>query len=314
MSNPLDQLSPRFSASYALSERWTLKFNTGRYFQRPAYTTLGYRNPEGELVNKQNGVTYISNDQIVAGLGYRPGEKLEVSVEGFYKYYYNYPFSLRDSINLASKGADYGTFGDEAVVSISEGKAIGAELFLRARPVDDVNIILSYTYVRSEFQDKFGEFIPSAWDNKHLLNISARKSFNKNWDVGAKWRFVGGAPYTPWDVEKSGLVVAWNVNSGPYLNFDEFNSLRLSAFHQLDVRVDKSWFFPKWSLTLYLDIQNLYNFKAELPDNLIRETDEQGNYIILNPGAPIEEQRYKLKSIKNESGTVLPTIGLIFEI
>lgn len=314
MANPLDQLSPRFSASYALSERWTVNFNTGRYFQRPAYTTLGYRNPAGELVNRQNGLTYISNDQIVTGLAYRPGEKLEVSVEGFYKYYYNYPFSLRDSINLASKGADYGTYGDEAVVSISEGRAVGAELFIRAQPRSDLNLLLSYTYVRSEFQNKNAVLIPSAWDNKHLLNISARKSFKKNWDLGAKWRFVGGAPYTPWDVEKSSFVEAWNANSGPYLDFNEFNSLRLSAFHQLDVRVDKSWYFPKWSFTLYLDIQNLYNFKADLPDNLIRETDGQGNYIIVNPGAPAEDQRYKLKAIKNESGTVLPTIGLIFEI
>jgi len=314
MSNLLDQLSPRFSASFLLTEQWSLNFNTGRYFQRPAYTTLGYRNLQGELINKKNGLKYIYNDQLVAGVSYRPNDDLEFSVEGFYKYYYDYPFSLRDSVNLASKGAEYGTYGDEAVVSKSEGKAVGAELFVRGNIAPGLSLILSYTYVRSEFQDKYDEFIPSAWDNKHILNITAMKSFNRNWDLGAKWRYVGGAPYTPWDENKSSFVLAWNANSGPYLDYDAFNTLRLTFFHQLDIRVDKSYYFKKWSLTLYLDIQNLYNFKAELPDNLIRETDDQGNPIIINPDAPQKEQRYLLKSIESESGTVLPTIGIIFEI
>jgi hypothetical protein len=314
MSNLLDQLSPRLAASFLINDRWSVNFNTGRYFQRPAYTTMGFRNNEGELVNKENGLKYIYNDQVVAGFSFRPNDNFEASIEGFYKYYYDYPFSLLDSVSLASKGADYGTYGDEAVISVNEGRAVGGELFVRGQILKDLNILMSYTYVRSEFQDKNLNFVPSAWDNKHLFNISARKSFNRNWDLGAKWRYVGGAPYTPWDTEKSSLVVAWNANSGPYLNFDEFNALRLSAFHQLDVRVDKSYFFRKWSLTLYLDIQNLYSFKAELPDNLIRETDESGNPIIINPDDPVVEQKYQLKSIKNEAGTVLPTLGIIFEI
>jgi hypothetical protein len=314
MSDPLTQLSPRLSASFLITDRWSVNFSAGRYFQRPAYTTLGFRDASGELINRINGIKYISNDQLVAGFAYRPSDRFEVSVEGFYKYYYDYPFSIVDSVNLASKGADYGTFGDEAVVSRSEGRAVGAEAFVKGIIFGDINIISSYTFVRSEFQDKNDLFIPSAWDNKHIFNISARKPFKRNWDLGAKWRFVGGAPYTPWDNYKSSFVEAWNARSGPYLDFDEFNTLRLSAFHQLDVRVDKSYYFKKWSLTLYVDIQNLYNFKAEQPDNLIRVTDDQGNPVIINPQDPVSEQRYELKTLQNESGTVLPTIGLIFEI
>lgn len=314
MSNLLDQLSPRFSASFLLTDQWSINFNTGRYYQRPAYTTLGYRNTEGVLVNKVNGIKYIYNDQLVGGLAFRPNESIEISLEGFYKYYYDYPFSLTDSVSLASKGADYGTYGDEAVSSFSEGKAVGAELYLRGDITKDLSVLFSYTYVRSEFTDKNMVLIPSAWDNKHLLNVTVRKSFKKNWDLGAKWRFVGGAPYTPWDEDKSSFVEAWNANSGPYLDYGRYNTLRLGAFHQLDVRVDKSYFFKKWSLTLYLDIQNLYNFAADLPDNLVRETDDQGNPIIINPEASPEDQRYKLKYIGNETGTVLPTIGIIFEI
>jgi hypothetical protein len=33
---------------------------------------------------------------------------------------------------------------------------------------------------------------------------------------------------------------------------------RLPAFHQLDVRVDKTWTYPRWKLTFYADVQNVY--------------------------------------------------------
>jgi len=59
---------------------------------------------------------------------------------------------------------------------------------------------------------------------------------------------------------------------------------------------------------LYLDIQNAYNFQAESNDIVIREKDEQGNYITTDNGS-----KYKLKSLENTSGTVLPTIGIMIE-
>ena len=65
MSNPLKQLSPRLSIAYALGEKSSLNFNIGQYFQLPAYTVMGYENNLGELVNKNNGITYINNKQIV---------------------------------------------------------------------------------------------------------------------------------------------------------------------------------------------------------------------------------------------------------
>ena len=37
---------------------------------------------------------------------------------------------------------------------------------------------------------------------------------------------------------------------------------RLPLFHQLDLRVDKVWKFPRWQLTWYLDIQNVYSYQA----------------------------------------------------
>ena len=309
MLNPLIQLSPRFSASYSLSEKVNLNFNIGRYFQSPPYTALGYMDTQGVFVNKINNLKYIQADHLVGGIEFIPFENLQVSLEGFYKAYSKYPFSVRDSVPLSSKSAGYGIFGDEELVSISEGQAYGIELLGRLKEFKKTNLVLSYTFVRSEFRNPGGAWVPSSWDNRHLLNLTATKKFNRNWDIGFKWRYVGGAPYTPYDLEKSSLKAAWDLLGQGYLDYTSFNRSRLKAFHQLDIRVDKQYFFKGWSLMLYADVQNVYNHKADQPAILVRESDTSGNPVT-DPADPL---RYKLKYLGSESGTVLPTIGLIIE-
>jgi outer membrane receptor for ferrienterochelin and colicin len=308
MSNLLNQISPRISASYSLTEKLFLNANTGRYYQRPTYTTLGFRDNIGNLVNKQNEITYISVDHFVTGIDYLFNEKAKLSLEGFYKLYHNYPFSVNDSVSIASKGADYGTFGDEEVTSTSEGRAYGFELYYRNIDLMGFNVILSYTFVRSEFKEKNDAFIPSAWDNKHIMNLTLKKELGKNWDIGAKWRYVGGAPYTPVDFVQSSKRSIWDSRGRAYLNYDAFNSERLSDFNQLDIRVDKQYFFKKWSLNIYLDIQNLLAYKSE-QQPIYTNLDIDGNIAV----DPNDNTKYVLRKINDYSGNVLPTIGIIVE-
>ena len=309
MSNPLDQMSPRFSASYRLTGKMNLNFSIGRYYQLPPYTSLGYSNPGGVLINKQNYLKYIAADHIVAGVELASSENIQFTVEGFFKRYSHYPFSVRDSVPLSSKSADYGIFGDEGLVSISTGRAYGVEVLGRFKEFKKINLVFSYTYVRSEFRGLDSRWIPSSWDNKNLISLTATRKFSRNWEIGLKWRFVGGAPYTPYDIEKSSLKAAWDIQGQGYLDYSKFNTHRLSAFHQLDIRIDKQYFYSGWSLMLYADIQNVYDFKADQPPILIRESGIN-KLPLTDPSDPL---RYNLKYIKNASGTVLPTIGIIVE-
>jgi len=308
MANLFKQFSPRFSASYALNEKLFLNANTARYYQRPTYTTLGFRNNAGELVNKQNNITYISVDHFVTGFDYMFSEKSKLSIEGFYKSYHNYPFSVNDSVSIASKGADYGTFGDEEVTSTSEGRAYGFEVYYRNINLMKFNIILSYTFVRSEFKEKNHQFIPSAWDNKHILNITLKRDLGRNWEIGVKWRFVGGAPYTPVDFVQSSKREIWDSRGRGYLNYNAFNSERLSDFNQLDMRIDKQYFFKNWSLNFYMDIQNLLAYKSE-QQPIYTNLDIDGNIAI----DPNDNTKYTLRKIDDFSGNVLPTLGIIVE-
>ncbi|MFN8240629.1 MAG: TonB-dependent receptor [Bacteroidales bacterium] len=309
MSNPLKQFSPRFSATYALTDKLNLNMNVGRYFQLPPYTALGYTNSAGEYVNRDNNLKYIMSDHIVAGVELLPGENIQVTIEGFYKKYMNYPYSVRDSVPISSKSADYGIFGDEELLSKSKGRAYGIELLGRLKEFKGLNLVLSYTFVRSEFIGNSGLYIPTSWDNRHLFNLTATSRLKGNWDLGFKFRFIGGAPFTPYDIEKSSLKTAWDLQGEGYLDYSSYNSGRLNAFHQLDIRVDKRFFFKGWSLMLYMDVQNVYNFKADQPPLLVRESDAAGKPVT----DPADPARYKLKYINAEAGTVLPTIGIIFE-
>jgi len=305
-----EQLSPRFAASYILTKNLNLNISLGRFYQLPAYTTLGYRDVSGDFINKSNNLTYIAADHLIGGIEIITGVDSRIAVEAFYKRYSNYPFSVSDSISLASRGGDFGTIGDEEVVSTGKGRAYGLEISGLYHFLGDLTGIYAYTFVRSEFQNAAGEYIPSSWDSRHILTITMTKPFQDNWQVGTKWRFVGGLPYTPYDLEKSALVQAWNTQGRPFQDYARFNASRLNNFLQLDVRVDKTYNFSRWSLLVYLDIQNALNFKSEQPDILIPATDNAGTSLIANPDDPAEEQRYILNRIANTSGTILPTIGI----
>lgn len=308
MSKLADQLSPRISLSYNLNSKWSINSNVGRYYQLPPYTSLGFK-LDDTFINKENNLSYIQSDHYIAGFEYRPDTKVQLSAEGFLKNYFNYPVSVTDQISLANKGADYGVLGDEEVISTGKGKAYGIEFLARINNQKNLNGNISYTLVRSEFFDiQTNGYIPSSWDSKHLLTIFATYKYKNDWSFGAKWRFVGGLPYTPYDLEKSSYIEAWNANGRAYLDYTKINSERLLAFHQLDVRIDKAFYLKKLTAKFYIDIQNAYNFKAENPDIIIRKKDDNGKYLTSDNGT-----KYVLKSIPNNSGTVLPTLGIILE-
>lgn len=300
------QLSPRLSVSYRLVEGLTLSGHVGLYYQLPSYTALGFKGEEGEYVNRH--LDYISVSQESLGLSWTPNENMELSAEGFYKLYGHMPFSLSDQIPLYCKGNDYGTIGNEALSSEAKGRSYGVELMFKWLLTQKLNLSSSLTIFKSEFKDgEQGSYVPSAWDNRFILNMSGTYNFPKHWSLGAKVSCIGGSPYTPYDVEKSSLVEAWNVQGRAYYDYSRYNQERLPVFGQLDVRVDKTFYLKKCMLGFYLDIQNITASKLRQPDALMSTGQ------IENPSAPLSEQRYVMKSIRQESGTLLPTLGITFE-
>lgn len=309
--NPFKQLSPRISFSYQLKPNLFATANAGIYYQKPSYTVLGFKDNSGQLINQLNDVRFIRNSQLIAGIEWLiPEKNRRFTAEAFWKKYSNYPSSVRNGISLANLGADFGVIGNEPVQSTSNGRAYGLEMLAQQRLFNDFYGIASLTLVRSEFTNPNTDgYIPSSWDNRFIVSLTAGKRFGNNWEIGARWRFLGGTPYTPYDLEKSSLISTWNLRNQPILDYSQINAIRLQGFHQLDLRLDKKYYFQKWNLNWYVDIQNAYNFKAEQPPLLVPIRDAEGS-ILVDPSDPT---RYQLKYLSNPAGSVLPTVGIIVE-
>jgi hypothetical protein len=311
MGNPLNQLSPRLSMSYAVTERINVNFNTGIYYQIPSYTLLGFQNNDGEFVNQET-LKYINNKQFVLGAEYSTAKNSKFSAEGFLKLYDNYPFLLNDSISFANLGGDFGVVGSEPADASSVGRAYGMELLFQQKFFKGWYGIVSYTLFWSEFKDKNGVFVPSAWDSRHIISLTGGKSFKKNWEIGARWGIFGGAPYTPYDLEASAQIENWDLRGVGIKDFDRLNSERTPWVHQLDIRIDKKWFFEKWNLNLFLDLRNAYNFKATLPPFVTVLRNESGEPVVVQDGAGNDV--YSPYILKNISGNLLPSIGVVVKI
>lgn len=306
MKQPWKQLSPRLSASYKLTPQWTLSGNAGLYHQLPPYTALGFKDNNGTYLNKD--LKYMQVLESSIGLDWHYQDRFMISAEGFFKRYNRIPLSLQDNIPLSCKGNDYGVVGNEALASTANGRAYGLETMFRWQASGKFNLVSSFTLFRSEYRNRSeAEYISSAWDNRFILNMSGTYNLPRRWSIGGKVSYIGGAPYTPYDIEKSSLVEAWDAKGQPYFDYSRYNTERLPNFAQFDLRVDKSFYFRRCMVGIYLDIQNITGSKLKQAD-VIMSTG-----IIENPSAPVDEQRYKMKYLKQESGTILPTLGVTVE-
>jgi outer membrane receptor for ferrienterochelin and colicin len=306
--NPLEQLSPRISLSYALSNAWNFSASYGTYYRLPSYTQLAYSN---------NGFTnpgkYIQSNHYVAGFEYLPSSTSRFTFEGFYKGYKNYPVSTLDKISLANKGIEFGAIGNEPIQQDGTGRAYGFEFFAQQKLTEKFFGVFSYTLYWSEFSGLDKKLKPASWDNRHLISTTVGYKLPKNWELGVKFRYQGAAPYTPYNLEQSRLNFL-TLGSGVF-DYDQVNTLRLKAFHSGDIRLDKKWNYKKTTFDFYIDIQNFYASKSTgSPQYTFKRTEDNSSFISTN-GKPVQTNGSNAIPylLENAEGTLIPTIGFIIE-
>jgi len=242
--------SPRFSASYRLTDLTSLTFSTGIYHQAPSYIWLVGNEINIELKN-------IRVNQYVLGVDQYFSADALFRVEGFLKDYFDYPTSLkRTYLIMANTGAgfsgsdeNFASFGLDPLNSDGTGLAKGFEVSLQKKLSETPYYgILSLTYSEANFiaLDKVDRI--GSYDQSWIFNISGGYKISEQWEVATKFRYSTGKPYTPY-------------NSDGTQSVEQINTIRFPVNHSLDVRVDKRWFFSSWTLITYIDIQNIYNRK-----------------------------------------------------
>ncbi|MFA6596878.1 MAG: TonB-dependent receptor [Ignavibacteriaceae bacterium] len=273
--------SPRLSLSYMLSPITNINFSTGMYHQFPSYIWLS-----GDPVNKN--LKAIQVNQFVLGFDHRIKDDLLFKNEFYYKDYSNYPTSsVRPYLTLANTGTgfagsedNFSAFGLEPLVSAGKGFSRGIEVSIQKKSSDSPHYgILSITYNESKFIALDGVKRYGSFDQRWIFNLSGGFIFSNSLESSFKFRYASGKPSTPFNADGTQSVA-------------NYNSSRLDPLHSLDLRVDKRWFFERYTLITYLDLQNIYNNK--------------------NGGYPRWDQREK-KVVKNQSIGILPTIGISLE-
>ena len=92
----------------------------------------------------------------------------------------------------------------------------------------------------------------TSFDQTNILTLLASYKLPRGFQVGARYRYVTGNPYTPV------LARTSTSNTDRYVPISGAPfSARLPAFNQLDLRVDKVWTFDRWRYSVYLDVQNI---------------------------------------------------------
>ena len=234
-------VSPRMVARYLLvssQPRTTLKAGSGLFQQAPDLLAMALKSPSVALRSQRSFQNSLGIEQEL-------GKKVKLSVEGFYNLLDNLVTQHANAQGLV----DYDNYG--------KGRIFGSELMLRYAADEKFFGWVSYTLSRSERTWVPGQ--PShlfELDQTHILTALGSYALGRGWDVGVRFRYVTGNPYTPC---RSSL---FNGASTSYVCLPgTINGERLPAFHQLDLRIDKRFTFSRFKLDVYLDLINAYNRK-----------------------------------------------------
>jgi hypothetical protein len=228
-------VDPRLSSRLRLGESTTLKGGAGAYSQPGQYWEVmeGFGNPE---------VKPFRTLQTSAGVEQKVGGGLSVDLDGFYKRW-------EDRVLGTPGGAP------PHYVNGGSGRAYGLEVLLQAKLGERFSGFGSYTLSRSTRRDGAGAPVRLFdRDQTHNLSVGASAKLGYGFQVGARFRYVTGSPYSA----VHGAVYDATTDTYRPL-YGVLNDARNPAFHQLDLRVDKLWHLGPVDLTAYLELMNVYN-------------------------------------------------------
>ena len=286
-------VSPRLSVKYRPTPLFGIQASGGLYTQSPSYVWV---------INARNrNLRAMQNRMLVVGGDYLITKDTRVSVEAYLKHYQNLPTGVipgvTDYIVMTNTGTSFGgreddfqSFGYFDLVSEGRGKSNGFEFSVQKK-FSDIPFygLVSLAFNKSEFIARNGKSYPGQYDQRFIMNISGGYIFNDKWEISAKFRYFTGVPYTPVYRPSENPLDSSSIQNLP----QEYLTARLKPGHHLDIRVDRIINFPAVTLIVYVDVQNIYNFKI--------------------PMKPVYDF-WNDKIVKSSEIGILPSIGISLEI
>ena len=246
-------VAPRISARQTLIDKPyspILKGGLGLFYQPPE---------PGQTLPELGTQGLQSQRAVHSMLGFEQplGKQVSLSVEGFEK-------ELRRLVYSRVDGS-----GNSVTENSGTGRVLGVDVLLRYRP--DANFFgwIAYTLSRSTRQRAPDE--PTRlflYDQTHILNALASYQLGRGWELGARFRYISGFLYPACF---GGL---FDNSVGRYRCYGPPTQNRLGPFHQLDLRVEKTWTYPSFKWSAYMDVINAYFHNS--PDYAVPNYDYSG--------------------------------------
>ena len=232
--------APRFTTRYDLTGKWTFKGGVGLFYQQPMI----------QQTDKVFGTPGLKNERAIhysAGVEWKPFKHIILDATGFYKDLSSMVSTSQASLNGDASATRYDNNG--------KGRAYGLELVAKHELTKRFTGWLAYTLMRSERMDSgTNTWRLFEYDQTHILTLIGTYQLPRNWQIGGRFRYVTGDPATPV------ITSVFDSSTNSYTPiYSSKYSTRVPAFHQLDIRLDKTWIYNKWIFTAYVDLQNVYN-------------------------------------------------------
>jgi hypothetical protein len=233
---------PRLGLSWQVDRRWTLQAASGLYSQSPELVELDENFGNPDLLPEKSWQNSIA---VAVALP----RDISLQVTGFYKVGW-------DLVSASDRVVERnGENVLERFASGGRGRSFGGELLLRREFSKRLYGWVAYTLSRTQIRERSEEsFALAAFDQTHILTLLAGVRLPRNWTMSTRFRLTSGNPTTPQrDAVYDVGIGQWTALAAPLL------SDRLPTFHQLDLRVDKTWTLRRIRILGYFDVQNLYN-------------------------------------------------------
>ena len=272
-SKVYNELQPRVSANYLLTDNSSIKFGysrTAQFLHLLSNTGIGL--PTDLWVPATQRIAPVTADQISVGFNQEIKKQFNFVIEGYYKKMNNL-IQYKEGSSFFSMNTDW-----QDKVATGQGWAYGGEILLEKRQgklTGWIGYTLSWT--ERQFNDiNFGKKFPYRYDRRNDISVVLTYKLNKKWDFGMVFVYGTGNAVT---LATQTYGLAPNpISNGFYGNqtvdyFSSINNYRMPAYHRMDVGFNKTkqktWGETILSFSIYnvYSRQNAYYIYTEQDNN-----------------------------------------------
>lgn len=236
-------VDPRLVVRWKVADETTLKAYGGMFHEPPSPETL-----DNVFGNPNLGVQSSLHSGV--GVEQKLGKRVSLDAELYYNWRWDFATFVNDVVMR-----DDGTLKRLNFDNVSVGASYGLEVLLKHEVTDRFYGWISYTLSRSVVRRVPDDpLVPQPFDQTHNFIGVASWRFADGWEAGLRFRLTTGRPITPV------IGASFNADTNAYTPVNGVSrSARRDTFHELDVRIDKTWTFDTWQIGVYLDVINVYN-------------------------------------------------------